>query len=235
MFYLAVTAAEFANFRDNSQNTAFMACHFCPSSSGLSNIPEKLPPDSLLLLDDSTPPAEHDPARILEQLSQAVRALGCAGIYLDFQRRGYPLLARIAQGASALACPVAVSQLYSEGNSLAVVLPPPPLDTALASYLAPWQSRKIWLEVAPDSKTLTLTRDGCRAGSPEEIPAQGFYDGKLCCHYSVRTEKDAAVFSLWRTFDDILALNRRSESLGVVHTLGLYQELKNIPQRRKPL
>ena len=232
MFYLAVTASELTNFRDISQKTAFMACHFCPSGSGISNIPKKLPPHSLLLLDDSIPPAEHDPERVVDQLSQAVERLGCAGIYLDFQRRGYPLLAQIAEKAEALPCPVAVSRLYSGGNCLAVVLPPPALDVPLASYIAPWREREIWLEVAPDAQKLTLTCQGCQESPLEEIPDHGFFDEKLCCHYSVRAEKDKAIFSLWRTPQDIQALVSQAESLGITHTLGLYQELM---ERRKPL
>ncbi len=226
MFYLAVTASELTNFRDNSQKTAFMACHFCPSGSGLSNIPQKLPPDSLLLLDDSIPPAEHDPARVVNQLSQAAKALGCAGIYLDFQRRGYPLLAQIAAKAGELSFPVAVSRLYSGENRLAVALPPPALDVSLASYIAPWQGREVWLEVAPDAQKLTLTCQGCTESPLEEIPDHGFWDEKLCCHYRVHAEKDAAIFRLWRTPQDVQALVCQAESLGVTHTLGLYQELK---------
>ena len=232
MFYLAVTASELANFRDNSHKTAYMACHFCPSSPGLSNIPQKLPPGSLLLLDDSIPPAEHDARLVIDQLSQAAQRLGCAGIYLDFQRPGYPLLAQIAAEASYLPCPAAVSKLYSSGSRLPVALPPPPLDVSLPSYFAPWQGQEVWLELAPDAKQLTLTRKGCEEGPLEALPAQGFFDQKLCCHYSVRAEKDRAVFSLWRTPQDIHALSRQAESLGATHTLGLYQELMG---RRKPL
>ena len=234
MFYLAVTGAEMANLPNLSEKTAYMACHFCPSTPGISNIPGKLPPNSLLLLDDSIPPAEHDARLVVSQLSQAAQRLGCAGVYLDFQRPGYPLLAQIAAEASKLSCPVAVSQLYSSGNRLPAVLPPPPLDIPLAAYLSPWQGRGIWLELALDAKQLTLTPKGCEESPLEAIQSQGFFDKKLCCRSSVRTEKNAAIFSLWRTYEDILALSRLAESLGVIHTLGLYRELKSHMQRRKP-
>lgn len=226
MFYLAVTASELANFRDLSQKTAFMACHFCPSSPGLSNIPGKLPPGSLLLLDDSIPPAGHDSARVIAQLGQVTRALDCAGIYLDFQRPGYPLLEEIAAMAEKLPCPVAVSKLYSGGNRLPVVLPSPPLDQSLAAYIAPWQAREIWLELTLDAKRLTLTHKGWEESPLLQIPEQGFSEDKLFCHYTVQTQKNAAIFSLWRTPEDIFALHRKAQELGIAHTIAAWEDLR---------
>ncbi len=225
MFYLGATASEMANSQVFSAKTAYMACHFSQSSPGLSNIPRKLPPGSLLLLDDQNPPAEHDPAQVLQTLSKAAAALQCAGVYLDFQRQGYPLLAEIAARAKDLPCPVAVSQLYSGENRLPVVLSPTPPEVSVEAHLAPWKGREIWLEVALSRKKLTLTAQGCQEGPWEHAPAQGFREERLCCHYAIQAQKNAAIFHLWRTFEDLQALMTRAKNLGVTHTLGLYQEL----------
>lgn len=225
MFYLGATAAEMANFPDFFPKPAFMACHFSLSSAGISNIPKNLPPGSLLLLDDEAPPSGHDPARVVWELSQAAKDLGCAGVYLDFQRPGYPLLGEIAAMVEDFSCPVAVSQLYSGGNRLPVVLPPLPVDTSIKSYIAPWKGREVWMEVALSRGKLTLTKDGCREEHLFSVPRQGFREEKLHCHYEIGVRKDAAEFRLWRTFEDLQDLMRQGEALGVKHALGLFQEL----------
>lgn len=225
MFYLGATAAEMANFFDSSQKPAFMACHFSPASSGISNIPLALPPESLLLLDDETPPSGHDAARVIRELSRAAKDLGCSGVYLDFQREGYPILGEIAAMAEDFPCPIAVSKLYSGGNRLAVVLPPLPVDVSLAAYIAPWKGREIWMEAALGKVTLTLTKEGCREEPLLTVPEQGLREERLCCHYTVSRREDAAVFRLWRTYEDLLDLAQKGEALGIKHTLGLYQEI----------
>lgn len=237
MFYLGATAAEMANFPDFFPKPAFMACHFSPASAGISNIPKNLPPGSLLLLDDETPPSNHDPARVVWELSLAAKDLGCAGVYLDFQRQGYPLLGEIAAKIQDFPCPVGVSRLYSRGNHLPVVLPPLPVDISLKSYIAPWKGREIWMEVALNRAKLTLTKEGCREEALETPPGQGFQEGKLHCHYEISVRKDAAEFRLWRTFEDLQDLMCQGEALGVKHALGLFQELSGClaGQRRKPL
>ncbi len=224
MFYLGATASEMANFQVFSKNLAYMACHFSSSSNGISNIPTRLPSGSLLLLDDQIPPADHDPAQVIRELCHTARAFSCSGVYLDFQRKGYPLLAEIAAQTKNFPCPVAVSQLYSSNNHLPVVLPPVPPDAPLSSYIAPWQGREIWLEAAMDRKKLILTAQGCHNYPWEEVPEQGFREERLCCHYSIQTRKGKAIFHLWRTYEDLQDLIAQAKSLGITHTLGLWQE-----------
>ncbi len=202
-----------------------MACHFSLVTQGISNVPQALPPDSLLLLDDAVPPGDHDPEQVVAELSQAVSQLGCSGVYLDFQRQNIPVLGEIASLAQALSFPVAVSAGYSQENHLPVVLPPAPLDTPLRRILAPWKGREIWIELALDAITLTLTPHGCQEGPCDQVPSQGFSEDKLHCHYTIQTQKDAAIFRLWRTYADLQALMQEAQALGVTHTLGLWQEL----------
>ena len=86
--YLAMTAAEIRENPFLPGNTAYMACHFSPYGTGLSNLPRDLPPESLLILNDRTPIRGHDPQQIRDQLAQAMAQFQCLGLLLDFQRAG---------------------------------------------------------------------------------------------------------------------------------------------------
>ncbi len=225
MLYLGATPGEMGKIPSFPGKPAYMACHFSQSGAGLSNLPQTLPQGCLLLVDDSLPPADHDPGLVVKQLGGCVQALGAAGVYLDFQRPGLEVLQKIAAMAQALPCPVAISSHYSQGNDLALVLPPVPPGLSLEKHIAPWKDRELWLEVALDTRTLTLTKAGCRESPCPCIPDQGFRDERLCCHYRTQAEKDRAIFHLWRTWEDLRTLMTRSGALGIQHHLGLWQEL----------
>lgn len=226
--YLAMTAAEILASGDLPPKIAWMACHFSPYCTGLSNLPKALPAGSLLILDDFTPICGHDPGEIAVQLEQRAEALECAGILLDFQRPGNPETAALAQYLTrTLPCPAAVSQPYAQGLSAPVFLPPVPHHISLREYLAPWQGREIWLEMALDAERITLTSLGAEfAGvSREEAKTEGFADTNLHCHYTAVTSESAATFTLWRTARDLEALLEEAEANGVTTAVGLYQEL----------
>ena len=57
--YLAMTAAEFSVCTSLPPHIGWLACHFSSSGPGLSNMPKALPPDSVLIVDDSTPFHDH--------------------------------------------------------------------------------------------------------------------------------------------------------------------------------
>ena len=159
--FLAMTAAEIRGTETLLPKTAWMACHFSPYSTGLSNLPKALPPGSMVILDDITPIHRHDSETIAAQLRPRLDALKCSGVLLDFQRPGYEEAELLAERLSeALPCPVGVSALYGRGLNCPVFLPPAPLDVSLANYLAPWNSREIWLELALDGEIITLTPAG---------------------------------------------------------------------------
>ena len=82
-WYLALTAAEMLAHTD-FHPIAWMACHFSSSGPGLGNLPPQLPPDSIVILDDSIPLTDQDPHRIAAQL-QLLEPL--AGVLLDLQRK----------------------------------------------------------------------------------------------------------------------------------------------------
>ena len=231
--FLAMTAAEIRGTETLPPKTAWMACHFSPYSTGLSNLPKILPPGSMVILDDITPIHGHDPEAIAARLRPRLEEMVCSGVLLDFQRPEYEEAGILAERLSeALPCPVGVSALYGRTLSCQVFLPPVPPDVSLADYLAPWQGREIWLELALDGEIITLTPAGATT-SPLPPAAQlssGHRDEKLHCHYQIHTDADSARFTLFRTPEDLDALLTEGETLGVTRAVGLYQELHGIPQ-----
>lgn len=221
VLYRAMTAAEFEKNPHFSMPMAWMACHFSPYATGLSNLPRALPVGSLLIVNDRTPIAGHDPAQIARVLDETVRRLDCSGILLDFQHDGAQT---VAAAVAALPCPVAVTPPYAAPLSCGVFLPPPALCTPLREHLAPWTGREIWLEAALQGATVRVTRDGSRtlAAPPGACPHT---DEVLHCRYGMDVRADHVDFSLQRDASQLDALLDEAVSLGVTHFVGLYQQL----------
>ena len=229
--FLAMTAAEMRNCSAFPPKIAWMACHFSPYGLGLSNLPKDLPPGSLMIVDDITPPHGHDPDLIAQQLRQCAETFRCSGVLLDFQRIGNDETHAIAKHLTGfLPFPSAVSACYAGDLDCPVFLPPVPPSVPLEEYLSAWKGREIRLETGLEGEMLTLTEQGCTV-TPLPCPdpeAQGFADRELHCHYTVETNKNAAGFTLWRTKEDIAALLEEAETLDVAAVVGLYQELGSV-------
>lgn len=224
--YLAMTAAEFRNFPAKKQPIAWMACHFSPYGTALSNLPTVLPEGSLLILNDRTPICGHDPELIGCQLALLTEKFSCGGLLLDFQRPDEPETAALVKHLlQHLPCPTAVSHFYSKELDCPVFLPPVPIDAPVEEYLTPWAGRDIWLDVSLDGCALELTESGCTQKSLSDPIEGGHADEALCCHYQIEITPTSAVFRLHRTESDLTQLLRRAEPLGVTHAVGLYQEL----------
>ena len=226
--YFAMTAAEIRGCSALPAGIAWMACHFSPYGTGLSNLPQELPAGSLLILNARTPIHGHDPRRIAEQLAETIENNHCCALLLDFQRSEQPETAALAKVLTqTLPCPTAVSELYAEGLACPVFLPPVPPDVRVETYLSPWQKREVWLEMALEGEILTLTPEGAAAAPlpTQEAPEEGLPEPVLHCHYRAQTSETQARFSLWRTKEDMDALLREAEVLGVKCAVGLYQEL----------
>ena len=225
--YLAMTATEIQKNPRLPAHLAYMACHFSPYSTGLSNPPTQLPGESLLMLNDRTPICGHDPEIVVVQLCQWYELFDCSGILLDFQRPNCAETAALtAHIVESLPCPVAVSEAYAAFLPCPVLLQPVPLDIPITEYLLPWNSREIWLEVALDAIEITLTPEGCqRINIPHQNLDDGFYDEQLHCHYRIQVQENQARFTLFRTREDLDALLQEAERLGVTRAVGLWQEL----------
>ncbi len=225
--FLAMTEREMEEFLP--EKLAYMSCRFSPYGSGLTNLPSDLPPNSILLLEDSMPIQGHDPKVTATQLGELVHRFSLSAVLLDFQApmtsEGKEMTAAILQ---ALPCPVAVTGQYAPLFDCPVFLSPPPVNVPLQKHLAPWLKRDIFLEVTGDRQQFTVTERGCSfvplpAGAVYETPQ---LDRKLHCHYHVDVYSDKAVFTLQRTKEDLLTMAEEALRLGVRDAVGLYQELK---------
>ena len=226
--FLAMTAAEMRGNSSLPGKIAWMACHFSPYGTGLSNLPAALPPDSLLILNDRTPIHGHDPELIARQLGDCVRRLGCRGLLLDFQRPGCAETAELAKFlTNVLSFPVGVSEFYAADADCPVFLAPVPPSMPLEAHIAPWEGREVWLELALGGEVITLTEQGAEA-TPlpfADDAEQCFAEDRLHCHYKIDLEENAARFTLWRTPEDLEELTSEAEAQGIPAMIGLYQEL----------
>ena len=225
--FLAMTCQEIERF--TAEKTAYMACHFSPYGVGLSNLPGALPEGSILLLDDSMPPNGHDPKVVEKELTELIDRLGIAAVLLDFQGQMQQETMDMARHlTSALPCPVAVTEGYAKELGCSVFLSPTPVNMALKDHIAPWQQQGIFLEIAPETVQFTVTEDGSTSLPvicTEELPLA---DERLHCHYNVEVCPQKAVFTLQRTGEDLEALAEEAKQLGVLGTVGLYQELSQL-------
>jgi hypothetical protein len=204
-----------------------MACHFSPYGLGLSNLPSCLPGNSLLLLDDITPIRSHDPEVIARQLIQCAQLWKIHSILLDFQRPDHPEIYELVQYLSkALPCPIIVSEAYADAADLPVFLSPIPPSVPIQEHLSRWSGREIWLDICTGGERITLTETNCQTTllPPWELPAAGFSDTSLHCHYTATHTEDSVRFCLWRTDADLSDFLLDAESSGVVNAVGLYQE-----------
>lgn len=225
--FLAQTRREMTE--SSSHRIAYMALHFSPYANGLSNIPAELPKGSLLLLDDSMPPENHDPRIVTEQLTELVNRVAPAGVLLDFQRPATQALKAMAAGiARVLPCPVGVTETYATDLGCPVFLPPPPVNRALEEYLKPWRKQGIYLEIAPECVTVTVTNSGSNTVPGPIVQGLPLEDKMLHCHYNVEVFPDRAVFTMCRYREDLASLVRKAETMGVLGCVGLYAELQNI-------
>ena len=224
--YLAVTSREMENFLP--KKAAYLSCHFSPSGQGLSNLPRCLPENSLLLLDDSMPVCGHSPGVVIKQLRDLVKDFSVKAVLLDFQGEKTEQLQAMAQEIlRSTPCPVAITDAYAKGFGCPVFLSPPPADRSLEKHISKWLKQGVYLEIAPCSVKMEVTETGCRKTAlPSSVAGNLLlHHENLCCHYDVEVFPDRAVFTLDRTKDDLAALAEKAMKLGVLGTVGLYQEL----------
>lgn len=222
--FLGVTAGELAEFCPSK--AAYMACHFSPYGTGLSNLPQSLPKGSIILLDDSTPPRGHEPKQVQEQLLQLIDRFHPEAVILDFQGEKTAEHTAMAEHlVHTLPCTVAVTEMYAGSLGCPVFLAPPPANKGLITHLGLWTKQGVYLEIAPMAVQITVTEDGCTSMPipfPKNLPLQ---DTKLHCHYNIESFPKKAVFTLCRTKEDLHTLVQQAKDLGVLGCVGLYQEL----------
>lgn len=226
--FLAMTAAEMSGTNSVPEHLAWLSCHFSPYTQGITNLPDKLPPGSMLILDDRFPCQGHSGSLVAGQLAEAVGQLSCESLLLDFQRPENPEAETvIRQILEIVSCPVAVSEAYAAHLSCPVFLSPAPLHVPLETHLAPWEGREIWLEAALCQEQIIVTESGVQfiPQLPAKKSEDGFFDEALCCRYITEVSDDEIRFHLFDTRETLDAKLKKAHSLGVARAVGLYQEL----------
>lgn len=224
--YLAMTAAEMSLCAALPEKTAWMACHFSSCGDSLANCPAQLPPGSILILDDSTPPDNHDPEAAVKSLFALAEKFQCDGILIDFQREtddfGAALCGCLREGAP---CPVAVSPALLQHWDGPLFIPPLPPSRLPEKALSPWAGRELWLEISAEPVAVHVTADGASLLPAAEIlrDLPHHHEG-LMCRYQTEVFPEKAVFTLARSPEDQLALLEAVQNFGVTKAIGLYQE-----------
>lgn len=221
-FFLAQTAAEIHFSLPEGTKKAWMACHFSSYGRGLSNLPESLPPGSMVILNDRIPIFGHDPNRVAAELSALAERLEISHIFLDFQRPGNEETAGVVRAVTqTLPCPVGVSEAYASQVDCAVCLGPVPPHLGAEEWICPWEGRKIWLEMAPVCRTYRIREDGCTWEDTALCAQFPLWDERAKCRYRIEVGEEAVHFSLQRGPRE-LELLRNTE--GIECFVGLYQE-----------
>lgn len=225
---LAMTGSEICRSSSLPAQIAWMSCRFSSENTGLSGMPAELPPGSMLIVNDLVPITDHDPHRVVTQLTNVILQNRIDGVLLDFQRPASSQAAHMATAlVQALPCPVGIPSAYAGTLDCPVFLPPVPPHIPAPEYLQPWDNREIWLELALDATRITVTADGCATDyAPIAAPAENpHWDAGLHCHYSTVVEDDAIHFYLYRTAGDIAELLDTLSKTAVSRAIGLFQEL----------
>ena len=179
----------------------------------------------MLIVNDRTPICGHDPNRIMRQLQEILERFRCGCLLLDLQRPEVPETAALCKMlVRNISCPLGISDLYAKEADCTVFLPPLPLRESLEAYIAPWQGREIWLDIAPETACVSVTKEGSTVTSlPDSLPPENaFTDAALHCYYRAEISEDRINFHLWRNQGSLI---REAEQLGVTKCIGLYQEL----------
>lgn len=221
-WYPAMTAEEIAQMQIPPEHYAWMAAHFDPKGTGLMDLPETMPENGLLILNDEIPYSGQDGERICTALKVFSENQKIYGILLDFQRPVQAALKEIIkQIVASVPCPVAAAESYGI-RGIIPFIPMPELTQPPEEY---FRSRKgSWLEVYKQAKTYRINCTGCDAvnGKPS---SRGLSDSALCVHYDTVVNADYADFTLWRDTEDHRRVLEIAQAAGIDTAVGLYQEL----------
>ena len=225
--YLAMTAQEMHSCASLPPHVAYMACHFSPYSTGLSDFPDDLPAGSLLIINDRIPINGHDPMEILTQLENFCQKKEPAGILLDLQRPECAESLAVAQILTQnIPLPVCVTPSYAKDLNASVFLGLPALHVPLDEHIRPWHGRKIWLDITPQCSCYRIDKNGCVCNdSTNSYTSDSLSCVPLHCHYRIEKLPDCLHITLHRTQEDLQALLTESKQLGIEKAVGLYQQL----------
>ena len=120
-------------------------------------------------------------------------------------------------------CNAAATPTYAK-EGFPVFLPLPPPNKPLAEHIKHWKNG-VYLELYAEGLEITVTKEGSRFSYIPPTSPLPLADSRLHCHYGVTVFPDKAVFTLSRNREDLAALVKEAEQLGVLGLVGLYKEL----------
>lgn len=236
--YLAMTAADFSTAQAMPPRIAWMAMHFSVSGLGLSSRPRRLPPGSLILLDDQTPWNDHSLEAVCQETTDVLLRTGAAGLLLDFERPPTEETACLAQCLTQCCqeagCPIGMPPDYlGSSNEAAVFLPPLPCHCTPEQALAPYHGREIWLEAAAGGCQVTLgpDRPAIFPADPRHLAAESQHfipltDPHLCCRYFSYPTGGGLQLALYDTEETLAEKLDRCQALGVTLAVGIWRQLR---------
>lgn len=231
--YPAFAGAELEAMLRYTGKTAWLGCHLSAYGNGITPLPAALKHCDLLVLTDEMPPDGHDPKEVASELWSQAKTLGCERILLDFQRPPSEESMQIIHCVLEKAfVPVGVTPKHAQQLSCPVFLPPPPLWTPLEEAISPWTGREVWLEIAPESGCVTLTKDGSSYAPSETKPDYPFTDHRLCLSYKTEVYANKASVFLHRGISNLPCWLKQADTLGIRAAVGLYQQLSPLLQKQ---
>ncbi len=226
--YLAVTAWEYSQATYTTP-IAWMACHFSPYETGLSNIPDNLPRDSMVILNDRTPPNGHDQGMIADQLNRLGDLFQIKRFLLDFQRENDPeTISLVAFLTEKVIGSVAVTEKYAKHCNSPVFISCPLPHQTLSYSISKWKNRELWLELGTESEIITICKNdyNCDIFQELSLSEKDYIDTNLHCRYRTDVFDNCVRLTLERSEKELDLLMNEAEKLGIKIAVGLFQQFK---------
>ena len=230
-FFLAIYAHDFPALPRLPPKVAWMSAHFSTSGPGMSNLPAKLPPGSLIILDDQTPWAGHSIETVCREMTAVLMRTEAYGLLLDFERppeeETLLLTNALGQCCRELGIPMGAPESYATDPGIAIFHSPLPCQIPPEVLCPP--GRAVWLDVSPtaflahigpDSTTGNLTEDEVSFSDESQI----FTDPALHCLYRSQPSDNGIDLLLYHTPQSITAMLETQELPGIQLALGLYRD-----------
>lgn len=223
--YLAMAPKDIEKNNALPPKIAWMSVRFDKDGDGLVNFPTENFDSCILILDDHVAYNRHNNEKIFRQLQDHIQEKKYEGLLLDFQRpkdKNLHLLARMLE--KELPIKVAVTPHYSTDQSI-VFLPPLPPAESIESYLNPWGSHEIWLDMTTQVRSICVTNEGIKECTKQES-AFPFFDKELCTHYAINIGTEKTVFSFLRTPEDCMSILNKADAYNVCAAFSIFYEME---------
>ena len=235
--YLAMTAADFSSCSRLPPHVAWMACHFSASGTGLSNQPNSLPPESLLILDDQIPWNGHSLEQECRETAALLQKTGAEGILLDFERppteETLAMAILLTRHCTAVGTAIGMPELYAQLPEAAIFLPPLPCYQTPAQALSHYGGRELWLEASGNGCRLEVGAQGTQIipESPDLLQVEStqhalFQDPGLLCQYFTEKTEEGIRINLFDIPGSLQEKLDACEEFGATRAVAPWQQMR---------